>query len=567
MDKESVIIIYQEMMVSIKKIKNSGHKLSEGEEIKLTQLESITEELKEKAEKAGFGDRMLLNDTVEINYSDDLFQLIDASVCSSDIIKNFKEIVAAKFMEDKLGKKKLWEVIKIFDKYYTANVENISAVTINSRMKGRWTAIFGKSYFDLQLLATAYQNSAKEALFNEIKNLSPNKWKTSAVNLDASFQKNLKSKQNWLESADNLDNAIAQFKIDLKEFPLIPEEVKIGSFHLSGGKIQWSAKISATSPVLLANQESLLNGFISDFEQCVRNTVTFKKMNGIIPNISSTALTKGANINLEYGVLTFKTDIGKFDWGKIKKKDASGFSPASIRFQLTIDIAKLFAELGYSTKGSKWNDAKCSTTVSGGFNVSFDIEDFFNKRKIAKAKAKTGSIDLDKPTWDKDNKALNKIREQNADLLKKGDKLSDAMTLNNKNKEAIKKAAEEMGESARKAHDLLENHKWSDKGLKNKASDLLNETGEKIYKKIAGPLNKMTKLCKYAKPLAKLIPAVNAIVTLYEVATYVIAFVNWINSIDAKTWEDYFITFGESMEQTNCGRWFKGFDHWMKSMK
>ena len=100
--------------------------------------------------------------------------------------------------------------------------------------------------------------------------------------------------------------------------------------------------------------------------------------------------------------------------------------------------------------------------------------------------------------------------------------------------------------------------------LDNKASKLLNETGEKIYKKVERPITKIAKLTKYAKPVAKLIPAVNAVVTVCEVAIYIVDFVDWLNSIDAKTWEDYFIAIGESLEDTSFNRWFSDFDRWMK---
>ncbi len=94
---------------------------------------------------------------------------------------------------------------------------------------------------------------------------------------------------------------------------------------------------------------------------------------------------------------------------------------------------------------------------------------------------------------------------------------------------------------------------------------MLHETGEKIYKKLEGPITKIAKLTKYPKPLAKLIPAVNAVVTVCEVAIYIVDFVDWLNSIDANTWEDYFIAIGETLEDTNFRHWFSDFDRWMKS--
>ena len=195
MNKQKIIAIYQEMLASINRIKNSGQSLSSGQALQLAQLEDITAELKEKADAAGFGEELVADNTVAVNSADDLFQLIDTSVCSADIRKALTTLVGKNYVADALSRKKLWDALQIFDKFYLANVETVSAVTINSRMKGDWTVVFGSDKYELKLLATAYQNSAKEALLEEIKKLSPNNWNTSIVNLDKSFQVFFKGKK------------------------------------------------------------------------------------------------------------------------------------------------------------------------------------------------------------------------------------------------------------------------------------------------------------------------------------------------------------------------------------
>ena len=53
MNKQKIIAIYQEMLASINSIKNSRQSLSGSQALQLAQLEDITAQLKEKADKAG----------------------------------------------------------------------------------------------------------------------------------------------------------------------------------------------------------------------------------------------------------------------------------------------------------------------------------------------------------------------------------------------------------------------------------------------------------------------------------------------------------------------------------
>lgn len=573
MNKQKIIAIYQEMLASINKIKNSGQSLSTGETIQLAQLEEIVAELKEKADAAGFGEELVADNTVAVNSADDLFQLIDTSDCSADIRKVLTRLVGKNYVADGLSRKKLWDALQLFDKFYIANVENVSAVTINSRMKGDWEKIFGNSNYDLNLLATAYQNSAKEALLEEIKKLSPNKWKTSIENLDASFQVFFKGKKSWLDSADDIKNAVSQLKIDFHEFPLVPDRFNAKFFKFTGGKVQISGKIALQSPVTINNQEKILNGFLVDFEQALKSTINLKAFKGVMPSAGGgaavTALSKGITLDLGYVTLTVKVDLGKLGFQPgagdkdepadsffQKARSRTKFNAASVRFQGALNVLKIANHTNINLPGIDL--AACAISISGGFNVSLNPV----KVKVKGTSTKTDP-DLDKPSIDKDNKRLRDIQDKNKELAKKADQLADAV--DKKDMDRLKKAAEEFQDTAQDAYELLENHDWNDKSIKNKAADLLNETAEKVYKKVAGPIGKLTKALKYAKPLARLIPGINAIMTVVEVGTYIYDFVVWFNSVDANTWEDYFIAFGETMEKGVFGQWFKRFDRYMKS--
>lgn len=588
MNKQKIIAIYQEMLASINIIKNSGQSLSSGEAIQLAQLEEITAELKEKAEAAGFGEELIADNTVPVNSSDDLFQLIETSACSADIRKALITIVGKNYVADGLSRKKLWDALQIFDKFYLANVETVSAVTVNSRMKGDWERVFGTEKYELKLLAIAYQNSAKEALLKEIKALSPNNWNTSIVNLDQSFQAFFKGKKSWLDSADDIKHAPSQLKIDAYEFPLIPDRFKGKFVSFTGGKVQISGKIALIDPITINNQEKFLNGLIVDFEQVLKSSINIKAFQGTMPSLgggSATAISKGVTLDLGYVLLTLKTDVGKIsfqpglsdndvkldkdgneeidDKGNKKQvgrgqkiKNRSKFTPIAIRFQGAINLLKLAAlKEGLNLPGVDL--AACAISVSVGFNVNL------NPLVKAKTKSSTPNTDVDKPSVDKDNKRLRDIQEKNKELTKKADQLADAV--DKKDMDRLKKAANEFQDTAKDAYELLENHDWNDKSLKNKAADLLNETAEKVYKKVAGPISKLTKALNYAKPLARLMPGVNAILTAVEVGTYIYEFAVWFNNVDANVWEDYFIAFGEDMRKGMFGQWFQRFDRYMKS--
>ncbi len=555
MNKQKIIAIYQEMLASINRIKNSGQSLSSGQALQLAQLEDITAELKEKADAAGFGEELVADNTVAVNSADDLFQLIDTSVCSADIRKALTTLVGKNYVADALSRKKLWDALQIFDKFYLANVETVSAVTINSRMKGDWTVVFGSGKYELKLLATAYQNSAKEALLEEIKKLSPNNWNTSIVNLDKSFQVFFKGKKSWLDSADDIKNAPSQLKIDAHEFPLIPDRFKGKYVNFTGGKVQMSGKIALIDPITINNQEKFLNGFIVDFEQALKSSINIKAFRGTMPSlgsVSGTLFSKGVTLDLGYVLLTLKTDVGKVSF-----QPGKSFTPIAIRFQGAINLLKLAAlKEGLNLPGVDL--AACAISVSVGFNVTL------NPPVVkTKSKSSTPDTDIDKPSLEKDNKAFSELQEKNKELTRKADQLADAV--DKKDMDRLKKAADEFQDTAKDAYELLENHDWNDKSLKNKAADLLNETAEKVYKKVAGPISKLTKALSYAKPLARLMPGVNAILTIIEVGTYIYDFAVWFNSVDANTWEDYFIAFGEDMKKGMFGQWFQSFDRYMKS--
>lgn len=57
MNEQKIISIYQELLAGIQKIKSSTQELDVSQKLVLAQLEDITAELKEKATKAGFGEK------------------------------------------------------------------------------------------------------------------------------------------------------------------------------------------------------------------------------------------------------------------------------------------------------------------------------------------------------------------------------------------------------------------------------------------------------------------------------------------------------------------------------
>lgn len=368
-------------------------------------------------------------------------------------------------------------------------------------------------------------------------------------------------------AANRVDNAKVQLKIDLAERKLPTKNIKY--IVLKNGKIQLSGKLGFTKPVLVSAQKKVMNDYVSFFAQGIRNTITanIKEIaeKGLFQKGSTTLGTVGITVNLPYCVITLKIDGGKTGWAetieKAKAGDLGGLSSSwAVRLSVQVDIKKMLAssDLKNGINGTVLNDSLCKLAISGGWDISVDWAAFADiETKKYKAKTEKVSAEDKLKAIEKDNDVAKKIKSKQDDLAKKATKLTDAV--DKKDMNAMKKAANEVKETAKDIQNLIDGHDFSDPKLHKSINEGLEEAGEAIYKKLAGPIAKMSKAFKYAAPLAKLMPGVNAIFTVIEVATYVIAFVTWFNNVNASSWEDYFIAAGDHMSK-NFGGWFRWLD-------
>lgn len=564
MNEENIIEIYQELLKSIEKIKTSGHTLSSGQQIQLSQYETIVADLKAIADKKGFGDQMIANDDIKIMAADDLFQLIEATSLNAGLKKALKEEIGKDFTDKNLSKGKFWKALKLMDKYYLANVDGVNAVNISTRMKGQWQEIFGIEIKELDLVALAYQESAEIALYQEIRKLQESNWTTSAKKLDGYFVEAFKGKKTWLLAADSAENASLQLKIDLKEYKL-PDKFR-KSIVLKNGKVMISGKLGFTAPVLGSMQEKVCNEWITLFGQGIRNTIStnFKDIakKGLSPKGSTTAGTVGFTLNLPLGItLTAKIDGGKSNWSDVytnAKEGATGDLPSlfAVRFSIQVDVKTFIQETAMEggLKGTILDDSLCKLAISGGWDLSINWASFaeveMNNNKVNRSKITAKDIEAD-------NKIAQQIRDKQDELLKHADEMADVV--DKKDIKAMKKSAKKMQDSALDIQKLLDSHDFNDKKVRKAVKKNVEEVSAKIYKKLSGPISEMTKAFKYSKAIAKFIPGLNALLTIYEVATFVIGFVNWFNSIEAKNWEDYFIAAGEYLSK-NFGGWHRWLD-------
>jgi hypothetical protein len=569
MNEQKIISIYQELLAGIQKIKSNNQELDLSQKLALAQLEDITAELKEKATKAGFGEKMVAAPYVNIDSSDDLRQLIDSSICTPAIKLKMQlqlEQYVAKGINP--GKKNLWDTIQIIDKFYQANVLNINIININKRMRDDWKFVFGEEVQDLNLLVLAYQNSAKEAITLELDSLIKNKWKTSMLNIHPLFEKFLLDKKTWLASANAIDNAKAQFKIDLREFKLMQgtTDFSLGYLNFSNGKGQISGKLAVTKPILASQQLVLVDEYISLSVQELRNTVNVSKLFTDGASRSQTFLSSNFAVTLG-DIVTFvaKVDLLSLKWDKIKELKNFTINPVGFRLQGSLHLANI-VKGKTKHKETVINDLKTDITVSLGWDVSINWEKV-NALKLRLKQSSKKNIaeldDLDKPSLDKDSKKFAEISKKQKNALGKADDILDA--IKNEDLNALQKAAKEMGDASESANDLLKNTKWTkNSSLQQKAKDLLQETGEVIYKKIAAPLTTLATKFKYAKVIAKLIPGVNAIVTIAEVAIFVYGLVEWLRSVDGESWENYFKAAGNYLKDSYVGGWVTSFNQYMK---
>ena len=568
MNEDKIIAIYQEFAKGIKRIQNSGHQISPEQKKKLDGFINISNDLLEKAKEAGFGDKMVLNNDIKINESDDFHQLIEASIMNPTM-KGEMKVALNKWLtsDKKITREGVWDAVQRIDEYYQANVLTVSAIVIPTRMKGRWEETFGEKIDDLELVALAYQDSAEQALLTEIRTLTQDNWKAVTTRISANFEANFKGKSVWLMAANRVDNAKVQLKIDLAERKLPTKNIKY--IVLKNGKIQLSGKLGFTKPVLVSAQKKVMNDYVSFFAQGIRNTITanIKEIaeKGLFQKGSTTLGTVGITVNLPYCVITLKIDGGKTGWAetieKAKAGDLGGLSSSwAVRLSVQVDIKKMLAssDLKNGINGTVLNDSLCKLAISGGWDISVDWAAFADiETKKYKAKTEKVSAEDKLKAIEKDNDVAKKIKSKQDDLAKKATKLTDAV--DKKDMNAMKKAANEVKETAKDIQNLIDGHDFSDPKLHKSINEGLEEAGEAIYKKLAGPIAKMSKAFKYAAPLAKLMPGVNAIFTVIEVATYVIAFVTWFNNVNASSWEDYFIAAGDHMSK-NFGGWFRWLD-------
>jgi hypothetical protein len=568
MNEDKIIALYQEFAAGIKRIQTSGYSISPEQKKKLADFQIISNDLLEKAKEAGFGDKMVANKDVTINESDDFHQIIDVAIMSPTMKNAMKKALKAWLNSgNKMEREGVWDVVERIDEYYKANVVTVSAVVIPTRMKGRWKEIFGEKIDDLELVALAYQDSAEKALLTEIRNLNQNRWKAVTTRISAKFEENLKGKTVWLRAADRVDNAKVQLKIDLLECDLTNKNFKY--LALKNGKVQLSGKLGFTKPVLVSAQKKIMNDYINFFAQGIRNTITanIKEIaeKGLFQKGSSTMGTVGATLTFGYLTITFKIDVGKTSWSEsIEKAKAGNLEdlPASwaVRLNAQFNIKEMLAssDLKNGINGTVLNDSLCQIAISGGWDLLVNWTSFADvKIKKQKEKNKKLSPEDKLKAIEKDNDVAKKVKSKQDDLTKRANKLTDA--IDKKDMNAMKQAANEMKETAKDIQDLVNQHDFHDPKIHKSINEGLEEAGEVIYKKLAGPISKMSKAFKYAAPFAKLMPGVNAIFTIIEVTTYIIAFVTWFNNVNANSWEDYFVAAGEHMSK-NYGGWFKWLD-------
>lgn len=570
MNEEEVVAIYQELLAGINKIKKSGHKLPEGKAIQLQQLEGIVADLEKIAEEKGFAAAMQASDTIEINAADDLFQLVEATSLNAAMKQLLKKIIGKKYTDDGLSRAKLWEALKLLDKYHTANVIEVNAVNISTRMKGQWKAIFGQEIAELDLVALAYQESATAALMKEIEQLSKNKWLVSVPRLDQQFSSNFKGRKMWLLAADNTDNAKTQLKIDLTEWLLPSTSFK--TLALTNGKVQVSGKLGFTKPVVASAQAKVVGEWVSVFSQGFRNTIggNLSKLfqDGLFKNGSTTAASVGITLHLPLGMsITAKIDGGKMKWSdawEAAKKGNLGTLPTSwsVRISVQVDLKAFIKALGleHGLEKTILDDSLCKLAISGGWDLSLDWTQFADIKLEAPKNNKKANTPSSEDIA-KDRKIEAEVKSKQKKLLSQADDLAES--IDQKDMKAMKQRAKQLKSTAEDIQDLMNNHTFSDKNIRKGLEAGLQETGETIGKKLSGPIAKMAKAFKYAKPLARLLPGINAIVTVIEIASFVIGFVNWFNSVNATTWEDYFIAAGKYLED-HYGGWHKWLDRKMK---
>lgn len=496
---------------------------------------------------------------------------------SKALISRLK-VIAQEIEPEELDTIKIMEVVALIEQYYDKNIDHPSGARVTAAYEKIHGVRMPEQY------AKEVEHYRKAAFASILNAIDTKLDRTLTIDPEQDFHQPFDTFfRDASKIPDQANSPIPyQFKYDLKQVSF-GEETELGLFKFGKPTIQASVKFgftksanaynsaapaSGTPEVDVTDVEADLVLAMKEYFQLMRTSVNLRdcvkdKMN---PTVSTTAFTSGTIVGevKPFGNLVLKTDILNIKWFDLDEKkeknerkennqidqEKSKFSLGSIRFQLNVDIIKVFDALSDNTLKKLRTylpvlPQRGMFSISFGCNLSINEDELLKQLRPKKAPtkpSKTPKTKVVKPQVDpKDKEMLEQFTKKFNDLGDEAKKIGDLLENPKQNKNALRNAAQNFKSKVDDVVKKMGSHKWVNEAGKEAAENLLKEGGEHVMKRL-GP----RALGQIAKLTARAIPVVGLVMTIVDVGFFVYGLVQFFSQ---DNWQDWFIRKGLWLER------------------
>ena len=208
MNELKIIDIYNELKNKYTKYHDA---MSVAERAEFTTL---LNDLKAKAAEVGI-DVEAPNNMGQIDDVEDVLELVAFSK-TNDAIRGAL-VTAIKKATKEPTNRQVFDLIRVIDKYYAANVVDVDAAEVENRLKDIITI---EHFVDKNELANAYKKAAQDTIVDAMKKAEANEWKSDIAALDAVFQEFFTKERKLLETTVVTKDLGSQFSLNLAQWTI-----------------------------------------------------------------------------------------------------------------------------------------------------------------------------------------------------------------------------------------------------------------------------------------------------------------------------------------------------------
>ncbi|MCP4440062.1 MAG: hypothetical protein GY810_14040 [Aureispira sp.] len=549
MDEQQVKALYWELYHQFEKLKiqveAQENKASSELSKDLNDLEQLLTQLKDKATEVGIDVTDKKGVKLKVDNNDNIKQLTQIS----NLPKDIQNELISKLGELKISDKNAYTVISTLDKYYSANVLNVTSKELPSRLKD-----FPKNLSQEQLedLENHYRQAASDTVKQSITQLNVQTASIISIeNLHEIFKTFWKNKHLIKKGLDNLPY---QYKFINKDLCQLPD-ITVGPFSIKNINLQFSATITYQRAPHVKQVDFDTEVFLTHFASFGRNTITVNPFSTSKPTFdSSTTLASlvPAELNLGFILLTSQIDFGKFSVVQLADKHLKqGLAKSNLLKVLFkgkanfLKLSSVWSGLSTIQNGIDFLFDKCvlQLSLAGDLEVDWSMLKKSVKPKSTKSKKtstkntiKINDIDVDK----KDLDFIDDIAERTKKISAEADKLDNLIKKKGSQKE-IKKVAENMKGLFKESRDeFIKKIDNLGKGAQTIVKKSLTEAGDKLI----GVVGQNT-IKTLATKAGRLVPIVGTVMAAYDTVMVIYSIYSFFQQ---DNWEDSFISIGQWLE-------------------